>query len=50
MILLYQMLVTGKYITTVILLIDGNYYSVPFEYVGKTVEIELDIKLLKIIY
>ena len=30
--------------------IDYNYYSVPFEYVGKTVEIEVDNKLVKISY
>jgi transposase len=30
--------------------IDYNYYSVPFEYVGKTVEIEVDSKLVKISY
>ncbi len=27
-----------------------NYYSVPFEYVGKTVDIELDENLLKVFY
>jgi transposase len=29
---------------------DYSYYSVPFEYVGKTVEIESDNKLVKILY
>jgi len=29
--------------------IDYNYYSVPFEYVGKTVEIEVDHKLVRIL-
>ena len=30
--------------------VDYNYYSVPFEYVGKEVEIELTKKLLKVAY
>lgn len=30
--------------------IDYNYYSVPFEYVGKTVAVEIDSKLVKISY
>jgi transposase len=30
--------------------IDYNYYSVPFEYVGKTVNIEIDNKLVRIFY
>lgn len=30
--------------------VDYNYYSVPFEYVGKTVAIEVDSKLVKISY
>jgi transposase len=30
--------------------IDYNYYSVPFEYVGKEVEIEITNKLVKILY
>ena len=30
--------------------IDYNYYSVPFEYVGKTVTIEIDNKLVRIFY
>ena len=30
--------------------VEYNYYSVPFEYVGKEVEIELSNKLLKIFY
>lgn len=30
--------------------IDYNYYSVPFEYVGKTVNIEIDDKLVRIFY
>jgi transposase len=30
--------------------IDYNYYSVPFEYVGKVVDIELDENLVRIIY
>jgi len=30
--------------------VDYNYYSVPYEYVGKTVDIELTDKLLKVFY
>lgn len=30
--------------------VDYNYYSVPFEYVGKDVEIEVDDKMVKILY
>lgn len=30
--------------------IDYNYYSVPFEYVGKNVDIEVDNKLVRIFY
>jgi transposase len=30
--------------------IDYNYYSVPFEYVGKAVDIEIDDKLVRIYY
>jgi len=30
--------------------VEYNYYSVPFEYVGKEVEIDLSNKLLKVIY
>lgn len=30
--------------------VDYNYYSVPYEYVGKTVEIEISDKLLKVFY
>lgn len=30
--------------------VDYNYYSVPYEYVGKTVEIEIGDKLLKVFY
>jgi len=30
--------------------VDYNYYSVPYEYVGKTVEIELTDKFLKVFY
>lgn len=30
--------------------VDSNYYSVPFEYVGKEVEIELEENLLRIYY
>jgi len=30
--------------------IDSNYYSVPYEYVGKTVDIQRDSKLLRIYY
>lgn len=28
----------------------NNYYSVPYEYVGKVIEIELDINLIKLLY
>lgn len=30
--------------------VDYNYYSVPYEYVGKTVDIELTNKFLKVFY
>ena len=30
--------------------VDYNYYSVPYEYVGKTVEIEISDRLLKVFY
>ena len=32
------------------IVVDNNYYSVPYKYVGEDVEIELDNKLLRIFY
>ena len=32
------------------IILDHNFYSVPFKYVGKTVEVEQDLKEVKIVY
>ncbi len=38
----------GAYTTTAIFIVDYNYYSVPYEYVGRDVEINLTGELLRI--